>query len=158
MARAMIAGAMHRFATLTAAALLATGAAGCARSLPRAPLTAPPPAQGDARAEDAIAYARAQLGKRYCWGGRGPSCFDCSGLVQAAWRHAGARLPRTSRDIAASLPEVPPEQLRPGDILWWPGHVGLYVGGGSVIDASDARARVVERPVRADFRVYRPAG
>lgn len=149
---------MLRVATLTAVALFAMGAAGCARSLPRAAHVEIEPTHYDARAQQAIAYARAQLGKRYCWGGRGPSCFDCSGLVQAAWGHAGARLPRTSRDIAAKLPEVPVDQMRPGDILWWPGHVGLYVGAGWIIDASDARSRVVERPVRPDFRVYRPTG
>src|SRR4051812_9932523 len=78
----------------------------------------------------AIAFAEAQVGKRYCWGGSGPSCFDCSGLVQAAWRVGGLDLPRTSTGQGRVLSEVPFSDLRPGDILWWRGHVGIYVGRG----------------------------
>ena len=94
----------------------------------------------------AIAFAEAQLGKRYCWGGTGPSCFDCSGLVQSAWRAAGARLPRTTDDQARALVSVPLSEVRPGDIFWWShGHVGLYVGNGTIIDAYHSGAGVVRR-------------
>ena len=150
-------GRITRIALVGAA--LTTGGCAPARSLPeRALLSHTADETSDARALRAIAFARVQLGKRYCWGGRGPTCFDCSGLVQAAYRYAGASVPRTSHDIAAKLPEVPLEEVRPGDILWWPGHVGLYVGNGWVIDASNARAEVVERPARDPFRAYRPPG
>jgi cell wall-associated NlpC family hydrolase len=108
------------------------------------------------RAQAVVAFAAQQIGKPYCWGGRGPVCFDCSGLAQSAWRAAGARLPRTSWDIAQSLPEVPLAEAREGDILWWPGHVGIYAGSGWVIDALDRRHGVVLRPAKDPYRAFRP--
>jgi cell wall-associated NlpC family hydrolase len=109
-------------------------------TFPDAPL---PPSDPSATA---IAFAEAQLGKRYCWGGTGPNCFDCSGLVQSAWRSAGARLPRTTDDQARALVTVPLSEVRPGDIFWWShGHVGLYVGNGTIIDAYHSGAGVVRR-------------
>ncbi|MCL2778131.1 MAG: NlpC/P60 family protein [Polyangiaceae bacterium] len=102
-----------------------------------------------------IGFARAQVGKRYCWGGTGPDCFDCSGLVQAAWRWGGVKLPRTSTAQGRSLSNVPFEQMRPGDILWWHNHVGLYIGNGEMIDAYNARAGVVRRRLSVPQRVLR---
>ena len=102
-------------------------------------------------------FAWAQVGKRYCWGGTGPSCFDCSGLVQRAWATVGVRLPRTADAIASELPEVPLEaaQLRAGDILWWPGHVGLYAGDGWVVEALDRRHGVIRRRISAQRPPHR---
>jgi cell wall-associated NlpC family hydrolase len=101
-------------------------------------------------------FAASQVGKPYCWGGTGPSCFDCSGLAQTAWRHVGIRLPRTAHGIATSLPEVPLSEVRAGDILWWPGHVGIYAGNGWVVDALDTRHGVVRRPASDPHRAFRP--
>ncbi len=118
-----------------------------------APAAAPPPAAPST----AVAFAQAQVGKPYCRGGEGPRCFDCSGLVQAAWAWAGVQVPRTSDEQARSLDEVPTAALRPGDVVWWPGHVGLYVGGGEIVDARGVRAGVVRRALRhAPARVLRP--
>src|SRR5262245_14495088 len=61
----------------------------------------------------AVDFAHAQVGKRYCWGGSGPNCYDCSGLVQAAWRWSGVRLPRTSGAIGRALVDVAPVEVRP---------------------------------------------
>lgn len=116
-----------------------------------------PEAEASPRARAALAFASAQIGKPYCWGGTGPRCFDCSGLVQTAWGTSGARLPRTSHDIARHLPEVDIRSAQPGDILWWPGHVGLYAGNGWMIDAYDSRHGVVQRRVAEPRRVFRPA-
>jgi peptidoglycan DL-endopeptidase CwlO len=127
-----------------------------ARSGPRtywAP--ASPEAPPDAPAANAIGFAEMQVGKRYCWGGTGPTCFDCSGLIQAAWRSGGVRLPRTSDAQGRALVEVPIAETRPGDILWWPGHVGLYVGGGAMIDAYHSGAGVVRRRAVVPERVLR---
>jgi hypothetical protein len=137
-------------------------ALGCAQSVPRAPreYVAPPAhpeivMQGDPAAT-AIAFAEAQLGKRYCWGGTGPRCFDCSGLVQSAWRAAGARLPRTTDAQARALVSVPIWDVRPGDIFWWShGHVGIYVGNGTIIDAYHSGAGVVRRRAPMPERVLR---
>ena len=59
-------------------------------------------------AATAIAYARAQLGKPYVWGGTGPDGYDCSGLVMMAYQAAGVTIPRTSQDQWTDLPHVPP--------------------------------------------------
>jgi len=108
------------------------------------------------RAAAVVWFAHWQLGKRYCWGGTGPGCFDCSGLVQRAWGSVGVRLPRTSEDIARELPEVRLEDVRAGDILWWPGHVGIYAGNGWVIDALGAQYGVVRRAAKDPWRAFRP--
>ena len=82
----------------------------------------------------AIAYARAQLGKPYLWGGTGPDAFDCSGLVMMAYRAAGIGIARTSQDQWATESHVSSPQ--PGDLVFFagadgtaasPGHVGLVV-------------------------------
>ncbi|HLQ55636.1 MAG TPA: NlpC/P60 family protein, partial [Streptosporangiaceae bacterium] len=100
------------------------------------------------QAQQAVAYAYAQLGCPYVYGGTGPcgSGFDCSGLTMQAWGSAGISIPRVSYDQMASLPAVPlhtasgaftTQYLRPGDILGFAGnsHVGIFVGGGYLIDA-----------------------
>ena len=109
-------------------------------------------------AETVVDFASAQVGKRYCWGGTGPACFDCSGLVQRAWGVAGVRVPRTADAIASELPQVPLDEVRAGDILWWPGHVGLYAGSGWVVEALDRRHGVVRRPATRPHRAFRPSG
>jgi cell wall-associated NlpC family hydrolase len=104
----------------------------------------------------AVAFASHQVGKRYCWGGTGPSCFDCSGLVSRAWASVGVRLPHSSEAIASALEEVPLDAVRAGDVLWWPGHVALYAGGGWTIEALDARDGVVRRAAKDPRRAFRP--
>jgi cell wall-associated NlpC family hydrolase len=108
------------------------------------------------RGLEVVAFVAAQIGRPYCWGGTGPYCFDCSGLTQTAWARAGVPVPRTTGAIAAALPEVPLGEVRAGDILWWPGHVGIYAGQGWMIDALDARHGVVVRPASDPYRVFRP--
>ena len=89
------------------------------------------------QAEKAIAFAYAQLGKPYLWGGTGPGAYDCSGLVQGAWASAGIAIPRTTYEQWAALPHVPLSNLQPGDLLFFDGigHVSIYVGGNMFIDA-----------------------
>lgn len=92
-------------------------------------------------ASEAISYARAQLGKPYCYGGTGPSCYDCSGLIEQAYASAGVDIARTSEEQWATLPHV--ARPRPGDLVFFvgspidppPGHVVLYLGHGKVIQA-----------------------
>jgi peptidoglycan DL-endopeptidase CwlO len=82
----------------------------------------------------ALHWAEQQAGKWYCWGGTGPSCYDCSGLVVAAYRHAGVDLPRSTYDMLDSpdLREVPASERRPGDLAFYgPGHVELVTSRGT---------------------------
>jgi cell wall-associated NlpC family hydrolase len=108
------------------------------------------------RARAVVAFAESQLGHPYCWGGTGPRCFDCSGLTQRAWGQVGVKLPRTADAIAATLPEVAAGDVQPGDILWWPGHVGIYAGQGWSVEALNARSGVIMRRAFTAKRAFRP--
>jgi peptidoglycan DL-endopeptidase CwlO len=92
----------------------------------------------------AIAFAEAQIGKPYLWGGTGPDAFDCSGLVMMAYRAAGIDIPRTSQEQWAWGPRVSPSQVQPGDLVFFvgadgteqaPGHVGIVIGHGLMVEA-----------------------
>ncbi len=103
--------------------------------------TAPNYASG--RARIAVAYALAQVGKRYVAAAAGPNSFDCSGLTLAAWAQAGAYLPHYSKAQWSSTARVSRSELRPGDLVFYFGggahHVGMYVGGGMMVSASNPR-------------------
>jgi cell wall-associated NlpC family hydrolase len=100
------------------------------------------------QADQAVAFAYAQIGKPYVWGATGPSTYDCSGLVQASWAAAGVSIPRTTYDQWASLPHIPLSELEPGDLILYNGesHVAIYVGGGYIIDAPHTGAVVEKIP------------
>jgi peptidoglycan DL-endopeptidase CwlO len=91
------------------------------------------------QADKAIAFAYAQIGCPYVYGGTGPcqDGFDCSGLTMESWAHAGVTIPRTSYEQWDDLPHVSLNDVQPGDILVFydAGHVALYVGGGKFIQA-----------------------
>lgn len=98
-------------------------------------VSATPPPAPSAKVGAVLAYAYAQLGKPYCYAGVGPSCFDCSGLTMMAWAQAGVYMSHGSNDQLASFPRVALSQLQPGDLVFWDGHVGIYVGNSSVLHA-----------------------
>jgi cell wall-associated NlpC family hydrolase len=100
-------------------------------------------APGKAAAQ-AIAYARAQLGKPYLWGGTGPDAFDCSGLVVEAYASAGVHIARTSQAQWSTERHVPASRVQAGDLVFFagadgtmtsPGHVGIVTGHGNMIEA-----------------------
>lgn len=86
-------------------------------------------ASGALSADAIIAAAYSQLGVPYVWGGTTPGVgLDCSGLTQYCYRQAGIAIPRNSEDQAAFGRKVPVSDATPGDILWRPGHVAIYIG------------------------------
>jgi cell wall-associated NlpC family hydrolase len=116
-----------------------------------------------------LAFARAQLGVPYVWGGDGPAAgggFDCSGLSQAAYRAAGIAIPRTAQAQYDFGPRVPPGQaLQPGDLVFFGpeeeagewmavGHVGIYIGNGEMIDATQPGSDVQIDPIQQSNPPY----
>ena len=117
-----------------------SSAAGCATSAGGVPQVMAPTLAVAA----AIAYAEQQLGKPYLWGGTGPDAFDCSGLVMMAYRAAGIDIARTSQVQWTTEQRIPASQVQPGDLVFFagadgtptsPGHVGLVIGNGQMIEA-----------------------
>jgi peptidoglycan DL-endopeptidase CwlO len=91
-----------------------------------------------ALAQEAIAFAEAQIGEPYVWGATGPDSWDCSGLTQGAWRAAGVEIPRVTWDQVNFGTRVTREELQPGDLVFFYddiSHVGLYAGDGMMIHA-----------------------
>ena len=103
------------------------------------------------QAGKAVAFAYAQVGCPYVYGGTGPCQlgFDCSGLAQAAWAAAGVDIPRDSYEQWAGLPHVSLSALEPGDLLIYngEGHVAIYVGNGYIIDAPQTGMDVERIPM-----------
>ncbi len=94
----------------------------------------------------AVAAALSQVGVGYRYATASPGdAFDCSGLTAWAWGQAGVSLPHQSRDQYAALPHVSPTEAQPGDLVFFYNpisHVGLYVGGGMMVDAANPRLGV----------------
>jgi len=101
---------------------------------------------GSGRAATAVAYVKAQVGDNYVWGADGPSSFDCSGLMLAAWGAAGVSLPHQSGAQYGATSRVSRSELRPGDLVFFYSpisHVGMYIGGGLMVHAANPGDGVV---------------
>lgn len=110
---------------------------------------------GGARGSSIVSTARNQLGSRYVLGAGSPGRgFDCSGLVQWVYAQHGISTPRTSGQIANGGRWISRSEARPGDIVVWSGHVGIYAGDGKVIDASSSRRVVMERAIWGSPKGY----
>lgn len=114
---------------------------------PAAPAPAPVPQQ--TVGEKAVQAAQTKIGAPYAYGAAGPNSFDCSGLVQWAYKQAGVSVPRTSQAQLSGGAPVSRDDLRPGDIVsfYGGGHSGLYAGNGNVIHASTSGQPVKLAPV-----------
>ena len=90
--------------------------------------------EGTSQGQAAAQAALSQVGTPYGWGGTGNGSFDCSGLTQWAWRQAGVELPRTAESQTVGR-QVSADELQPGDLIVWDGHVAMYSGGGQMVEA-----------------------
>lgn len=108
--------------------------------------TASAPASGSVAT--VISFLKAQVGDAYVMGATGPNAWDCSSLVQAAFRQVGVDLPRVSQDQSTVGTDIPLSQIQVGDILYWGGkgsayHTGVYIGNGQYLDAANPSKGVV---------------
>ncbi len=103
------------------------------------------PASG--RIKKVIAYAVSKVpGGQYVRGAAGPTAFDCSGLILAAYRQIGISLPHSSRAMFGIGKAVSRSELKPGDLIFWYNpihHVGMYIGNGKIVHARNPRADLV---------------
>ncbi|WP_246816682.1 C40 family peptidase [Corynebacterium sp. HMSC29G08] len=120
------------------------------------PAAGAPSAAGAAAAE----IAKSQVGTPYSWGGSAPGGFDCSGLTSWAYHQAGVEIPRVAADQRVGR-QVSYEELAPGDLVVWSGHVAMYTGDGMMVEAGSP---VQMNPVRTDnigmpfMGFWRPTG
>jgi cell wall-associated NlpC family hydrolase len=109
----------------------------------------------DAQQVAAVSFALDQLGKPYVFGAEGPNSYDCSGLVMAAWAHAGVHIARVTGDqVHTGVAVSSLDAMQPGDLIFIPGsdgtpsnpgHVGMYIGRGG-----DGRQYLVQAPHTGD--------
>lgn len=126
-------------ASRTAAARAATAAAAAAANKTLIKTVAlPQSASGSSAAQRAVAAAMTRLGDRYVFGATGPTRFDCSGLVQWAYRQAGISTTHYTGTLYNDYRHIPESQLKPGDLVFFyrdHHHVGIYIGNGLMINA-----------------------
>ncbi len=166
---AALRAARLRAARARAAARLRAGRAGTARGAAAAHTGGRAASSPTRAAGRAVAFALAQLGKPYRWGATGPNTYDCSGLTQASYRHAGVAVPRVSAAQWYAGPHVSMAGLRPGDLVFFANdlgdprtihHVGMYIGRGLMVEAPFTGAVVrVSSIGRSDYiGAVRPTG
>ena len=100
---------------------------------PRAAPSWPPPAPASA--------------PPYVYGGTSTSGWDCSGFVQWVYAQHGINLPRGAADQAAAGTVIPRSEAQPGDLVYKPGHIGIYAGGNKFVDAGNSRVDTSERNI-----------
>ncbi len=117
---------------------------------------AAPVYSGGGSAAAALRYAYAQLGKSYRYGAAGAATFDCSGLTMRAWAAAGVSMSHNAAAQYDSTPHVSRANLQPGDLVYFGfpiHHVGIYIGGGKMIEApyTGADVRITSFGYRSDY-------
>jgi len=135
---------------VTAPAVTAPAVRSPSAPAPVAPASAGAVTSGSGAGYAALQAALSKLGSPYEYGAAGPGSFDCSGLVQWAYKQAGVTVPRTSQAQAGVGTPVAQQDLQPGDIVafYGGGHVGIDAGNGNVIHAPDYGQPVKVAPMR----------
>jgi cell wall-associated NlpC family hydrolase len=105
---------------------------------------------------DVVDFARSRIGCPYVWAAAGPNSFDCSGLMMWCYAKIGISLPHSSAEQIHSGQRVSRKDLQPGDLVFFGRsgihHVGMYIGGGDMIEAPYTGARVrIASAFRSDY-------
>ncbi len=113
--------------------------------------------------KDVVSLAAAEEGKPYVWAAAGPNSFDCSGLVQYVFREAGRSMPRVAQSQYNATFHIPASRAVRGDLVFWGApygvyHVGIYVGGGQMIDAAHTGTNVRQEAVWPGASFGHPLG
>jgi cell wall-associated NlpC family hydrolase len=112
---------------------------------------------GNISSDAIVTYAASFRGVNYLWGGTTPSGFDCSGFVQYVYAHFGVSIPRTSQEQFKFGASVAQANLQPGDLVFFhddgsgPQHVGMYIGGGLMINAPHTGDVVKIAPLESGY-------
>ena len=99
------------------------------------------------KAQQVLAIAKQYVGTPYKSGGTSPSGWDCSGFTSYVYGKVGVKLPRTSGAQRSAGKTVSSSAAKPGDLIWAPGHVGIYAGNGKMYDAGNARVDTTYRSI-----------
>ena len=123
-------------------ALLADGDAG-SEETPKKQETAEPTSSGGGKGQDIANYACKFIGNPYVAGGTSlTNGADCSGFVMSVYKNFGINLPRSSYSQSTVGKGVSYSDARPGDVIYYGGHVGIYIGNGQIVHASTERTGI----------------
>lgn len=90
-----------------------------------------------------VSYAMQFVGNPYVWGGNSlTNGVDCSGFVHEVYAHFGISTPRYSQDFKSVGQAVSFDNIQPGDVVVYPGHVAIYAGGGVIVEAQSTKAGI----------------